>query len=73
MRNPVLISNLDPSNHEWAKERAKMITEQTGHRTTMSDLVNEGLAILRQKCDDEEALAKAKAENEPWLRETGAD
>ncbi len=67
MRNPVLISHLDPENHEWAKKFAKQLTETQGQRTTMSDLLNQGLKLVRQKYEDEEALEKAKSEKEPWL------
>lgn len=73
MRNPVLISHLNPDNHEWAKKRAEKITEETGHRTTMSSIVDLSLARYRQECEDEEAIDKAKSDKEPWLREKGAN
>lgn len=73
MRNPVLISHLDPDNHQWAKGIAEKLTKETGQKTTMSNIINQAVFVFKQKFDDEEAMKQAKANEEPWLKEESAN
>lgn len=71
-RNPVLVSNIPEDLHEWVRNKAKEKSTQNQSRVTMSNLFVEGLILLKQKYDDEEALEAAKNDGEPWLQEAGA-
>lgn len=70
-RNPVLVSNVPEDLHVWCREKARERSTQSNSRVTMSELFVEGLVLLKQKCDDEDALGAAKEKGEPWLQETG--